>query len=87
MSAGDKTNLEAIFGKKRSPDMGGMGDEDEDGPSDDDVKKAKSDAFDAFFDAMHSKDKEGARKAWETMHGTGDDEEPEGDEEEEQGDQ
>ena len=85
--SGDKSNLESIFGKKKPPMMGGMGDDDEDGPSDDDVKKAKSDAFDSFFDAMHAKDKEGARKAWETMHGTGDDEEPEGDEEEEQGDQ
>ncbi len=63
-------DLDAIFGKKKLPGM----DEGDDGPSDDEVTKAKSDAFDSFWDAMHSKDKEKARKAWATMHGDDDDE-------------
>lgn len=72
MSEDDKSmSLAKMFGGKP-----GMGDDDE--PSDDDVKKAKSDAFDSFWDALHSKDKEGARKAWDAMHGEdeGDDESP-----------
>jgi hypothetical protein len=63
--------LAKMFGSKSSADDGAEGDE---GPSDDDVKKAKSDAFDVFFDAMHAKDKEGARKAWKTLHGDESDE-------------
>lgn len=63
MSADDKSmNLARMFGAK-------PGETDDDEPGDDDVKKAKSDAFDAFFDAMHGKDREGARKAWDAMHG------------------
>ena len=70
--------LAKMFGSKSAPGEGG--DDDDDGPSDDDVKKAKSDAFDVFFDAMHAKDKEGARKAWKTLQGDeSDDDEAEAD--------
>ena len=65
MSA-EPSALSTLFGSTK-----GM--EDDDAPSDDDVKGAKSDAFNAFFDSIHSKDREGARKAVSTL--MGDDEE------------
>lgn len=55
------SNLEKLFGKK--------GEEEDDAPSDEDVASAKSTAFDVFFDAMHSKDREKARAAWDTLQG------------------
>ena len=69
----EATNLARMFGAKNDDDT----QNDDDGPSEDDVKRAKSDAFDSFWDAMHSKDKEGARKAWNAMHGDDEDEEAE----------
>ena len=71
MSEDKDMNLARMFGAKG----GGDDAKDDDEPSDDDVKKAKSDAFDAFFDAVHSKDREGARRAWEAMHDEDDEEE------------
>jgi hypothetical protein len=69
----DTTNLARMFGAKNDQDT----QDDDDGPSEDDVKKAKSDAFDVFWDAMHAKDKDKARKAWDAMHGNDEeDEEP-----------
>ena len=69
MSAPPKGGLAILFGKK------GGHEERDDGPSDEDVKGAKSDAFNAFFDAIHSKDREGAHRAWKAMQGEDEEEE------------
>jgi hypothetical protein len=67
----DTSSLARMFGSANDKDTK----DDDDGPSTDDVRKAKSDAFDSFWDALHGKDKEGARRAWQAMHGGDDDEE------------
>jgi hypothetical protein len=67
-----KGGLAILFGKKPSAD------EHDDGPDDGELKSAKDDAFGAFYDAIHAKNKEGARRAWNALHGEEDADEDEG---------